>query len=576
MRMPRGVTPTRVRRRQSDAKWRASVAMCYNVMKHVIPHSKRYSKASKRKLSKALTLKETERHIVSLERNLRDLIENRAPLSGKVVMIERDNGSIVPATFEDIKQDFAMKQCLFFSSTSGKKRYNVPSDIETSLDVLSQQSCDLIAADEAEVAMSFPPLAHTSHMPLNNFKVLTRISKKQDIMNNTMLTSDGLDLMVAREQQTPSKSKMSSARGVLRCTSSQKSSTAVKSLIYAKTPSKACKQSFAKRGTLFTKATPVPKKGTPGRHCNGSTGGSGFTPVKLPAGLEGADRSLALPGTPSMSLLYSPFSSSMWQCPESSCFHGVDITSQDDCTSLLCTESIDSLEPPLSETPYNTAHVQSPSLFPRQHETIEKSMARDSIDKPPGRRMSRPAKCRRRLDRAYNAKQNDQEVPVDYKSSVDFDGYVQSYQHNKHSVDQGSPYMGLTLAGMWEDLMPEERALYAHMAIKQPARSGPTGLSEDLDGIDVKPLHDTAAVLSAVQRKEIGQQLPRLEADVTLNSCDMHLGLETDDLNYSLVPGIDDLDDFYRETYGGKKLVQDDVFFAGSYEDEFSQVVPEL
>ncbi|KAH3887113.1 hypothetical protein DPMN_011128 [Dreissena polymorpha] len=72
-------------------------------------------------------------------------------------------------------------------------------------------------------------------------------------------------------------------------------------------------QSFAKRGTLFTKATPVPKKGTPGRHCNGSTGGSGFTPVKLPAGLEGADRSLALPGTPSMSLLYSPFSSSMWQ-----------------------------------------------------------------------------------------------------------------------------------------------------------------------------------------------------------------------------------------------------------------------
>ena len=54
MRMPRGVTPTRVRRRQSDAKWRASVAMCYNVMKHVIPHSKRYSKASKRKLSKVI------------------------------------------------------------------------------------------------------------------------------------------------------------------------------------------------------------------------------------------------------------------------------------------------------------------------------------------------------------------------------------------------------------------------------------------------------------------------------------------------------------------------------------------
>jgi len=54
-RMPRGITPVRARRRQSDAKWRASVAMCYNVMKNVIPNSKKIGKTSKRKLSKVIS-----------------------------------------------------------------------------------------------------------------------------------------------------------------------------------------------------------------------------------------------------------------------------------------------------------------------------------------------------------------------------------------------------------------------------------------------------------------------------------------------------------------------------------------
>jgi hypothetical protein len=49
--MPRGVTTTRVRRRQSDAKWRASVAMCYNIMKNVIPNQK---KLGRRKVSKVI------------------------------------------------------------------------------------------------------------------------------------------------------------------------------------------------------------------------------------------------------------------------------------------------------------------------------------------------------------------------------------------------------------------------------------------------------------------------------------------------------------------------------------------
>jgi hypothetical protein len=47
--MRRGSVPMRVRRRQSDAKWRASVATCYETLKHVIPDC---DKISKRKISK--------------------------------------------------------------------------------------------------------------------------------------------------------------------------------------------------------------------------------------------------------------------------------------------------------------------------------------------------------------------------------------------------------------------------------------------------------------------------------------------------------------------------------------------
>ena len=41
--------PMKLRRRQSDAKWRASVASCYETLKHIIPVNKR---ASRRQISK--------------------------------------------------------------------------------------------------------------------------------------------------------------------------------------------------------------------------------------------------------------------------------------------------------------------------------------------------------------------------------------------------------------------------------------------------------------------------------------------------------------------------------------------
>ena len=37
-------TPIRLRRRQSDARWRANVASCYETLKYIIPMNKRTSK----------------------------------------------------------------------------------------------------------------------------------------------------------------------------------------------------------------------------------------------------------------------------------------------------------------------------------------------------------------------------------------------------------------------------------------------------------------------------------------------------------------------------------------------------
>ena len=45
----RSFSPLRAKRRQSDAKWRASVASCYDALKFIVPNMK---KLSKRKISK--------------------------------------------------------------------------------------------------------------------------------------------------------------------------------------------------------------------------------------------------------------------------------------------------------------------------------------------------------------------------------------------------------------------------------------------------------------------------------------------------------------------------------------------
>ena len=58
--MPRGSVPMRVRRRQSDAKWRASVAICFDTLKQVIPNNEKMSKRKISKVSNKISTKQVK------------------------------------------------------------------------------------------------------------------------------------------------------------------------------------------------------------------------------------------------------------------------------------------------------------------------------------------------------------------------------------------------------------------------------------------------------------------------------------------------------------------------------------
>ncbi|KAL8572831.1 hypothetical protein ACOMHN_025006 [Nucella lapillus] len=129
--------PVRTRRRQSDAKWRASVASCYETLKFVIPNGKTLPK---RKASKSLILQEVEKHIGNLERAVSRLLNVEAHEQGQGVLWKKgENWS--PATVEDFQNDFAKQQKhIFHQSTQGRRCYNMLHDIQEEIISMSVDS----------------------------------------------------------------------------------------------------------------------------------------------------------------------------------------------------------------------------------------------------------------------------------------------------------------------------------------------------------------------------------------------------------------------------------------------------
>ncbi|XP_055901284.1 uncharacterized protein LOC106065737 isoform X2 [Biomphalaria glabrata] len=130
-----GYSPLRAKRRQSDAKWRASVATCYDVLKYVIPN---VQNLSKRKISKALILQESEKHIKKLETALCHMLHVEGKSQGKEILM-KDEESWSHCTLEKLQTDFTEKQRLIFhSSTHGRRCYNLLHDIKE--DVFNMQA----------------------------------------------------------------------------------------------------------------------------------------------------------------------------------------------------------------------------------------------------------------------------------------------------------------------------------------------------------------------------------------------------------------------------------------------------
>ncbi|XP_061178600.1 uncharacterized protein LOC133187258 isoform X2 [Saccostrea echinata] len=141
--MAKGSVPMRVRRRQSDAKWRASVATCYDTLKSIIPNS---DKMSKRKISKAYVLQETEKHIQNLERTLQEILDQKVKMKNKAALYKTEQG-LVEANVMDLKNHFSLKQQeLYLQNYAQRKRSrcNVPSDMESGLVNMRSSLCDLM------------------------------------------------------------------------------------------------------------------------------------------------------------------------------------------------------------------------------------------------------------------------------------------------------------------------------------------------------------------------------------------------------------------------------------------------
>ncbi|XP_005105844.2 uncharacterized protein LOC101854740 [Aplysia californica] len=120
-------SPLRAKRRQSDAKWRASVATCYDTLKYVVPNMKQMSR---RKISKALILQETEKHIKELEDKINQLVDVECPSKGKALLWQ-DGLHWTSCSLDKLRTDFSGQQRkIFQSSSQGRRCYKLLHDIK--------------------------------------------------------------------------------------------------------------------------------------------------------------------------------------------------------------------------------------------------------------------------------------------------------------------------------------------------------------------------------------------------------------------------------------------------------------
>ncbi|KAK3762938.1 hypothetical protein RRG08_008154 [Elysia crispata] len=144
----------KAKRRQSDAKWRASVATCYDTLKYVVPNVKNMAK---RKISKALILQESEKHIKELESAVTQLLEVEGKKREKTVLWEEES-HWTHCTLGKLRQDFSEKQQRVFQMAAhGRRCYNLLQDIKEEVFAMEADPSRLAIMEETFQATSSLP-----------------------------------------------------------------------------------------------------------------------------------------------------------------------------------------------------------------------------------------------------------------------------------------------------------------------------------------------------------------------------------------------------------------------------------
>ncbi|XP_013401416.1 uncharacterized protein LOC106167240 isoform X2 [Lingula anatina] len=99
------------RRRRSDAKWRASIAGCYETLKQIVLIDNNGKEGRRMKITKAMILKEASKHMVFLEGLLQTLLKEKAKLVGNSEDL----------SMEKVKQQFIEHQAKLQTKSSKAK-----------------------------------------------------------------------------------------------------------------------------------------------------------------------------------------------------------------------------------------------------------------------------------------------------------------------------------------------------------------------------------------------------------------------------------------------------------------------
>ncbi|CAH1784456.1 unnamed protein product [Owenia fusiformis] len=428
------------RRRESDAKWRANIANCYNSLKNIVLMNKT---PVRKKVSKALILQETENHRNFLEDLLESLLCEKAKVLGLKKIPPEDSLTAVKARFIEENSKYIPKRPY-------TRRILKP---DITLD-------SPLSAGKKQLTAK-----HRQGINERLNKVATR--RKSQLAKNVNKSSGySFKTKVVQEKRSrppcpplpqPTQTITYNVRPAVKGRPPKPTSlfnTRLKEASASKSPIVTCVLTGNDKPGLHFRVSSQPV--------------SGPSPVKLSHVL-----------TPTKAVNDVQLNHST---PSQAASNQVE-------DLLLCTESLDDLEDwdkSLEQTPRTSTARPSGRKRVRRH-LYSSEFSNDAMSKKencnPERQfnvydnvapisLSPSPRCRRRLDQLYDQITQDGEIepdrvsPSSDQSCQDFDGYLQFYKDMVADIDgaTGLTNVTVTLSEIWGSMSENERDMYRERA----------------------------------------------------------------------------------------------------------------